>query len=81
MNEKWPDGRALDRVAQFHLSNGAQVERINWLADQSPNGLAQSAGMMINYQYRLDRIESNHEAYTGRGDVAASPAIRALLKG
>jgi malonyl-CoA decarboxylase len=81
VNEKWPDGRALDRVAQFHLSNGAQVERLNWLADQSPNGMAQSAGMMINYQYRLDRIESNHEAYTGRGDVAASPAIRALLKG
>ena len=81
VNEKWPDGRALDRVAQFHLSNGAQIERLNWLADQSPNGMAQSAGMMINYRYRLDRIESNHEAYTGRGDVAASPAIRALLKG
>ena len=81
VNEKWPDGRALDRVAQFHLSNGAQVERLNWLADQSPNGMAQSAGMMINYRYRLDRIESNHEAYTGRRDVAASPAIRALLKG
>ena len=81
VTEKWPDGRALDRVAQFHLSNGAQVERLNWLADQAPNGMAQSAGMMINYQYRLDRIESNHEAYTGRGDVAASSAIRALLKG
>jgi malonyl-CoA decarboxylase len=70
--------RALDPVAHFHLSNGARIERLNWRADLSPKGLRQSSGMMVNYLYRLDRIESNHEAYTGEGKVAASSAMRSL---
>jgi malonyl-CoA decarboxylase len=36
------NGRALDRVAHFHLGNGAVVERLNWLADTSANGFKQS---------------------------------------
>ena len=32
--------RVKDRVAHFHLSNGARMERINWLADTSAKGLA-----------------------------------------
>ena len=32
-------GTALDSVAHFHLSNGAMVERINWLADTSARGM------------------------------------------
>ncbi|MFQ5953957.1 MAG: malonyl-CoA decarboxylase [Kiloniellales bacterium] len=79
--EKGPGGQALDRVAHFHLSNGARVQRLNWLADRSEKGMAQSAGLMINYLYRLDHIEANHEAYTGRGRVAASSSIKSLLKG
>ena len=73
-------GRALDRVAHFHLSNGARVERINWLADISPKGLRHSAGLMVNYRYRLRDIEANHEAYSGAGEVAVSGAVRKLLK-
>jgi malonyl-CoA decarboxylase len=69
-------GRALDPVAHFHLSNGARVERLNWLADTSPKGFKQSAGLMINYLYKSSDIEANHEAYTGEGRVAASTAIR-----
>jgi malonyl-CoA decarboxylase len=80
VNEKSPRGRALDGVAHFHLSNGARLERINWLGDLSPKGLQQSAGIMINYLYRLSDIEQNHEAYTGEGRVTASPAITRLLK-
>ena len=67
---------ALDSVAHFHLSNGAQVERINWLADSSDRGLAQSAGMMVNYLYALDQIEDNHEAYVSGGEIPASSAVR-----
>ena len=33
-------GGLLDPVANFHLANGASVERINWLADPSPTGRA-----------------------------------------
>jgi malonyl-CoA decarboxylase len=80
VNEKTPRGRALDGVAHFHLSNGARLERINWLGDLSPKGLQQSAGLMINYLYRLQDIEENHEAYTGEGRVTASQSVLRLLK-
>ncbi len=80
LTEKTSRGRALDGVAHFHLSNGARVERINWLGDLSPKGLQQSAGIMINYLYRLSDIEENHEAYTGEGRVTASPGVARLLK-
>jgi malonyl-CoA decarboxylase len=79
-HEKARSGRALDPVAHFHLSNGARVERLNWLGDASPKGLQQSAGIMVNYLYRLSDIEANHEAYRGEGRVAASSAIRNLLR-
>ncbi|MEE8546399.1 MAG: malonyl-CoA decarboxylase [Alphaproteobacteria bacterium] len=74
-------GRARDRVAHFHLTNGARIERINWLADRSEKGLDQSAGIMVNYRYRLQDIEANHEAYRGEGRIVASAAVRSLLKG
>ncbi|CUW40705.1 Malonyl-CoA decarboxylase [Magnetospirillum sp. XM-1] len=80
--EKRPDGMAaLDPVAHFHLSNGARVERINWMADMSANGLAQSAGLMVNYLYDLGDIDSNHEAYSASGKVAVSGRVKALIKG
>lgn len=80
--EKRSDGMAaLDPVAHFHLSNGARVERINWMADMSANGLNQSAGLMVNYLYDLDDIDSNHEAYSASGKVAVSGRVKALTKG
>ena len=71
-------GRALDPVANFHLSNGARVERLNWLADTSPKGMRQSAGVMVNYLYRLTDIETNHEAYAAEKTVTASSAVSGL---
>jgi len=76
-----PSGRALDPVAHFHLSNGARVERLNWLGDVSAKGLAQSAGLMVNYLYRLGDIEENHEAYRSEGRVAVSSAVRSMARG
>src|SRR5882724_8006599 len=75
-----PKGRALDRVAHFHLGNGAIVERLNWLADTSANGLRQSYAMMVNYRYKLADVDANHEAYAN-GRVVASREVRALAKG
>ena len=71
---------AMDPVAHFHLSNGASMERINWLADTSSKGFRQSAGMMINYLYKTSRIEKNHEAYSSEGKIRKSGAFKALLK-
>ena len=81
LHARAPSGRALDPVAHFHLSNGARVERLNWLGDVSAKGLQQSAGIMVNYLYRLGDIEANHEAYRDEGRVAASSAVRNLARG
>ena len=36
--------------------------------------------MMVNYRYRLDQVERNHEAYTGEGTVSAASSVRRLVK-
>jgi malonyl-CoA decarboxylase len=72
--------RAGDPVAHFHLSNGARMERLNWMADSSDRGMRQAAGMMINYLYKLDEIDANHEGYKGDGTIAVSSAIRNLSR-
>ena len=33
---------------------------------------------MVNYRYRLDELEKNHEAFAGSGTVATVPTIRRL---
>jgi malonyl-CoA decarboxylase len=78
LDAKRVDGRPVDPVASFHLGNGARLERINWLADRSPNGLGQSGGVMVNYLYVLDEVEENHEAFADRGVIAAGKPIRQL---
>ena len=70
---------ASDPVAHFHLSNGAQIERLNWMADASENGMQQSAGMMVNYLYELPQIESRSQGYSAEGKVALSLSIEKQL--
>ncbi len=72
--------RAADPVAHFHLSNGARIERICWLADTSEKGLKESAALMVNYLYDPTRIEQYHEDYAGEGKRNAAQAIRRPLK-
>ena len=81
LKARTPKGRLIDSVARFHLGNGARLERIDWLGDLSPKGLRESAGIMVNYLYRLEDIEKNHEAYANEGEVVASSAVKKLLKG
>ncbi|KAL9455657.1 hypothetical protein AB3S75_004973 [Citrus x aurantiifolia] len=68
-------GKALDSVANFHLQNGAMIERINWMADRSENGLHQSAGIMVNYVYRLENIEEYAQSYFSTGQIHASDDV------
>jgi malonyl-CoA decarboxylase len=70
----------VDPVARFHLGNGARLERIDWLGDPSPKGIAQSHGVMVNYLYDLDDIEKNHEAYAGSRTIVASNSVRRLAR-
>ena len=71
--------RAFDPVAHFHLTNGARLERINWLADRSSRGIRSSGGMMVNYLYQLDKIDENQAAYAADGRIAVSSSVTALL--
>lgn len=70
----------LDPVARFHLGNGAVLERVNWLGDRSKSGLSRSTGMMVNYVYRLEDVEKNHEAYVNEHRVIASRAVEKLAR-
>lgn len=57
-------GRALlDPVASFHLGNGAQVYRLNWMGDSSDKGRRQSFGLMVNYVYDLKQMESYRKQF------------------
>ncbi|KAJ4703974.1 Malonyl-CoA decarboxylase mitochondrial [Melia azedarach] len=73
-------GKALDSVANFHLQNGAMIERINWMADLSDKGLHQSAGIMVNYVYRLENIEEYAQSYFSTGHIHASDDIHSYVK-
>jgi malonyl-CoA decarboxylase len=74
------DKEPTDSVARFHLGNGARMERLNWLADTSKTGMARSAGLMVNYVYRLKDVERNHEAYAKERLVVASPGLALLAR-
>jgi malonyl-CoA decarboxylase len=70
----------LDPVARFHLGNGARMERLNWLGDISEMGMRRSVGLMVNYVYRLDDVERNHEAYARERHIAAARRFEVLAR-
>ncbi|MEM8811720.1 MAG: malonyl-CoA decarboxylase [Pseudomonadota bacterium] len=79
LNGRRADRQPLDPVARFHLGNGARLLQINWRGDVSEKGFAQSSGIMVNYEYDLDRIELNHEAYATDREIIASRRVRSHL--
>ena len=74
------DDMPIDPVARFHLGNGARLERLNWLADTSENGLQVSHGIMVNYLYKLEDIEKNHEAFANAGVITASGPVNRSVR-
>jgi malonyl-CoA decarboxylase len=79
LKEKRED-EPLDPVARFHLSNGARIERINWMGDLSEQRRTQSYGMLVNYIYDRRSVIRNHEDYVRDGDIAASTTISSLVR-
>ena len=71
--------KRIDPVARFHLGNGAQLERVNWMGNPGPRGLRESYGIMVNYLYDPALIEANHEGFAREGRVARAAAVDALL--
>jgi malonyl-CoA decarboxylase len=71
--------KPLDNVARFHVSNGAQVYRVNVGADDSKNGWSNSFGCMVNYRYKLDELEENQARYEQDYSLPLSEHMQALL--
>ncbi len=69
-----------DPVARFHLGNGAQLRRLNWLSDCSVDGIQRSAGITANYVYRLSALERNHQTYASHHTVMASRRLESLAQ-
>jgi malonyl-CoA decarboxylase len=67
-------------VARFHLGNGASLERLNWMGDSSLQGIKRSAGMMVNYVYRLENVERNHELFVNQHVVVAARRVLKLAR-
>ena len=51
--------KPLDRVARFHISNGAIMDQLHWGADLSPKGWRNSFGLMVTYRYDLLQLSLN----------------------
>jgi malonyl-CoA decarboxylase len=71
---QFDNGRPLDPVARFHLSNGARIERLNWAGDLSTKGLKQSYGLMVNYLYDLKRLDK-YRALMAQGKVPVASKV------
>ncbi len=80
LNQK-RDTLPADAVARFHLSNGASLARINWAGDLSSRRLHQSFGILVNYVYVADKLETNHEMLVNEGVIAASATVKKLAQG
>ncbi|NMO01086.1 malonyl-CoA decarboxylase [Gordonia sp. TBRC 11910] len=75
--ERRADGRPLDSVARFHLSNGAAAWRLDWPANMSSAAWRESYGAMINYDYRPDQLERRHEEFARHRTIAVDGPMSA----
>ena len=66
---------ARNPVAHFHLRNGARLQRVLWAADPSPRRVAESLGVMVNYEYIAAELDANRRGYSELSRVAAAPEL------
>ena len=71
--------KPLDLVARFHLHNGAELYRINYMADTSRKGWHNSLGLMVNYRYNLAELEENQVKYDKEDEIQVREEVRNLL--
>ena len=69
-----------DPVANFHLGNGARLERLGLAGGHLREGDARFGRAEVNYLYDLDDIERNHEAFANQAEIVAASAVRKLLR-
>lgn len=66
-----------DPVARFHLRNGAMVANFHWAsADETTvSETIGGAGLMVNYRYELDHLNTRREAFRNRGEIVMDLAL------
>lgn len=72
-------GFALNSVCNFHIKNGAILDRINFGADLTDKGWNNSFGLMVNYTYNLYDLENNCISYLNEKKISASEAVLKFL--
>jgi malonyl-CoA decarboxylase len=72
--------KPLDGVARFHIQNGAEMYRLNYMADKSRKGIHNSLGLMVNYRYNLDTVDSNRQQHAVDSTVPVREAVSRLLQ-
>lgn len=63
LNVKKSDGCTSCAVANFHIRNGAVLWRINFGANETPYGMAESLSLMVNYRYYMEDMWTNALQY------------------
>tara|TARA_R110002049_G_scaffold279949_1_gene459055 strand:- start:144 stop:1433 length:1290 start_codon:yes stop_codon:yes gene_type:complete len=71
--------KPINKVASFHLGNGAFIKDIFWNGDLSLNGLKSSFGIMVNYEYDLKKMDEFHEAFFSVGKITVSKGVEKIL--
>ncbi|KAK6747510.1 hypothetical protein RB195_000609 [Necator americanus] len=79
LTSRRPNGLVLNPVANFHLRNGAELYRLNWMGDTSARGMENSLGIMVNYRYRLENVLENSVRYTLNKRIAAHENVLSLM--
>lgn len=51
---------------------------VHGLADISDNGFKNSFGVMVNFQYDMEKVEARHAQFAQSGEVSASKSIAQL---
>lgn len=77
--QKTSRGFLLDPVAHFHVGNGAQMYRLNWLANCTSKGSCESGTVMVNYVYDLAKLGERAQAYATSRSVSLGDQVQKIL--
>jgi malonyl-CoA decarboxylase len=72
--------KPLNKVARFHISNGAILDRVHWAADiDSMNGWRNSFGIMVTYRYDLSQVQENQARHERDNHIPLGDQVQSLL--
>ena len=67
-----------DKVANFHLSNGAMIAKIHWAppGKTTPSETVGGGGLMASYRYEPEHLAERKTAYKTEGVIAVEPKFQ-----